>query len=344
MLTKIYQKQATKTLKPLKEKESAVLDFYFGLHSDPQTLQAIGNRYKITRERVRQIKNIALNKLRSNQTALPQEVKKIAQFINQNGGIVSEKYFINKFIPANPKPAEEINSLKFLIHLVPNLNKYKDTKELDVIWAKADKNYSAINKTSQIIQKILKQTKDVLRIDELYAQFQKNTFYKKNALTKKEVTSVARASRKIKSLPGNRFGLSSWAHINPRNTRDKIHYILKELSKPLHFRKITEIIHLKDFEGRKPSTATVHNELIADGRYVLIGKGIYALTEWGYKPGTVAEVLKDILKKFKNGIEQEKLIQEVLKARQISRNTVVMNLQTQPEFVKNEVGLWQLKK
>jgi hypothetical protein len=342
-MTNLYQKKAKKTLINLKEKESVVLDSYFGLDAETQTLQAIGNKFHITRERVRQIKNIAISKLKANQKQLPEEVRKIAQFISQNGGIASQKYLISKFIPADSKSDQEINSLKFLTHLVPGVVKFKDDHDLDVIWCKEGNTVNAISKASITIKKILAKSKDVLTQDELYAKFQKDPFYKKNPYAKKQVVSMARATKKIKNLPGIRFGLSSWPHINPRNTRDKIFYILKELGKPLHFRKITEVIHIKDFEGRKPSEATVHNELIADLRFVLIGKGIYALTEWGYKPGTVAEVLKDILKQFKKGIEQEKLIQEVLKVRQISRNTVVMNLQTQPQFTKDEVGCWYLK-
>jgi RNA polymerase primary sigma factor len=49
----------------LRPKEASVLKMYFGIHPEvPQSLEEIGNRLNITRERVRQIKEKALSKLK----------------------------------------------------------------------------------------------------------------------------------------------------------------------------------------------------------------------------------------------------------------------------------------
>lgn len=338
-----FSTQAKGATKDLKEKESKVLYFYFGLSGQTHTLQAIGDKFSITRERVRQIKNNALVKIKAS-PKMPAVSQKIDAFIKANGGICSEKYILARFIDKEKATDAEINSLKFLIHLIPKISRYKETFELDSCWIKSDYSPQDLAKISDALIKILKKAKDIQAPEQIYKAYQKLPLYQKYPANSRQITSVARATKKIKKLASGKFGLSVWPHINPRNTRDKIHFILCELKKPLHFRKITELIHSHDFEGRKPSAATVHNELIADTRYVLIGKGIYALTEWGFRPGTVADVLREILATIKEGLDQDKLIEEVLKARQISKNTVIMNLQTQAEFIRDKNGVWKLKK
>ena len=52
-------------LSDLNEREAEVLRLYFGLLNEPPlTLDQIGVRFALTRERVRQIKELALSKLR----------------------------------------------------------------------------------------------------------------------------------------------------------------------------------------------------------------------------------------------------------------------------------------
>jgi len=57
-----------KTLDILDERERSIIECYFGLNTDcePMTLEAIGDRYDLTKERIRQIKEKAIRKLRHN--------------------------------------------------------------------------------------------------------------------------------------------------------------------------------------------------------------------------------------------------------------------------------------
>jgi len=128
------------------------------------------------------------------------------------------------------------------------------------------------------------------------------------------------------------IGLKRWPSVNPRNVRDKIYYVLKNAGKPLHFVEITAAIAESRFDQKKVVRATVHNELIADRRFVLIGRGIYALREWGYSDGTVYEVIKNILSNAKSPMPVSEIIELVSKSRKVKRNTIVINLQTKKEF------------
>lgn len=57
-----------KTLEVLDDRERSIVECYYGLNTEcePMTLEAIGDRYDLTKERIRQIKEKAIRKLRHN--------------------------------------------------------------------------------------------------------------------------------------------------------------------------------------------------------------------------------------------------------------------------------------
>jgi len=93
--------------------------------------------------------------------------------------------------------------------------------------------------------------------------------------------------------------------------------------------------------GRKAHPATCHNELIKDARFVLVGRGLYALAEWGYSRGVVADVIKSILKKD-GPLTKEEIISKVKKERYVKDNTILVNLQNGHYFKKTKDGLYAL--
>ena len=61
------KQEIDRSLKTLTERQKEVICFFFGIGVDhPMSLEDIGERYNLTRERVRQIKDKAITKLRSN--------------------------------------------------------------------------------------------------------------------------------------------------------------------------------------------------------------------------------------------------------------------------------------
>ena len=125
--------------------------------------------------------------------------------------------------------------------------------------------------------------------------------------------------------------------------KDKAHLVLKKEKSPKHFAEIAKLINVAGFQGKKANIQTVHNELIKDARFVLIGRGIYALSEWGYKPGTVKEVLVDILKKSSKPLSKSAILSRVMDARLVKENTVLLNLNNSKTFIKNKDGTYSLK-
>jgi RNA polymerase primary sigma factor len=60
------KRELEKLLSKLDEKEREIIKMYFGIDGEPMTLEAIGDEFDLTKERIRQIKSKAINKIRSN--------------------------------------------------------------------------------------------------------------------------------------------------------------------------------------------------------------------------------------------------------------------------------------
>lgn len=64
------KQEVNEILKTLKDREARILQLYYGLNGEnPHTLEEVGVIFKLTRERVRQIKEKALTKLQSKKTS-----------------------------------------------------------------------------------------------------------------------------------------------------------------------------------------------------------------------------------------------------------------------------------
>ena len=109
--------------------------------------------------------------------------------------------------------------------------------------------------------------------------------------------------------------------VNPKNIRDKIYVILADAGKPLHFSDIADAIKESAFKRNNVTTQAIHNELIKDKRFVLIGRGIYALDSWGFSKGTVADIIADVLKAAEKPLHRDDIVNEVLKKRQVKETT-----------------------
>jgi len=147
----------------------------------------------------------------------------------------------------------------------------------------------------------------------------------------KNVEALASISKQLAHLHG-RWGLIKWPMVNPKNIRDKIYVILHDVKKPMHFSEIATAIKKSDFKRKDVTTQAIHNELIKDKRFVLIGRGIYALKEWGYKKGTVADVIAEVLHKEGGPLHRDEIVRRVLKSRQVKETTILLNLQGKSQF------------
>jgi len=100
------------------------------------------------------------------------------------------------------------------------------------------------------------------------------------------------------------------------------------------------MINQLKFDERPAYPPTVHNELILNSEYILVGRGIYALREWGYKPGVVADVISDILKSNDHPLTRDEIVRQVLKERVVKKNTIFLALTDKHKFQKKSDGTY----
>lgn len=312
-------------LERLPVRSRSIVEARFGIGTDmPKTLEEIGKSYQITRERVRQVIGSALGYL-SQEKAHPsigQVVDSIERAIAEKHGIIRAEELLEKL---SLKSNRERGALLAFLEALSIVKEEKATKEYEKLYRLKDFSMSRLKKIKESTKDILTEVQDALEGKDLYARFKKLH----PEVSEQELLDLLSVSREIKQNVFGKWGLSGWSDIKPRGTREKAYLVLKTAGKPLHFREIAELIDTYGLQKKKHShPQTVHNELIKDKRFVLVGRGIYALSDWGYKRGTVKEVITEILKSAGSPLTREEVLDRVLEIRQVKKSTVIINLNT----------------
>ncbi|MDP3685901.1 MAG: winged helix-turn-helix domain-containing protein [bacterium] len=149
------------------------------------------------------------------------------------------------------------------------------------------------------------------------------------------------SKRIVRNLFGN-FGLRTSREAVPRSVGDKAYLVLKAHGQPLHFRAVVDEINRAGFDQKRALAETVHNDLIRDSRFVLVGRGMYALREWGFSPGRVSEVIVRLLRQAGRPLQKSEIVAEVLKQRFVKRNTVLLCLLDRSLFTAGPDGVYAL--
>jgi len=318
-------------LKLLRPKEALTIEARFGLKDKPTTLAKIGRDMNLSRERVRQIEKEALKKLSINIVKNHKNiVDDILVLFDKYGGVLTKKETAKKILLAKSNQSETENrALDLFIYLLPQIDLIERYESIHDSWVLHNISKDDIVQILKAWVALLKKNKKPQKVDLLLKKQPYGDKYKVSFMF-----SLPSVSREIIETYSGELALSEWPEYNPKTVRDKIYYVLKKNQSPMHFSEITRGIKMEEFDQKKVISATVHNELISDPRFVLVGRGIYALVEWGYQKGTVKEVIKKILKDAGGAMDLLDIYREVSKQRLIRKNTVLINLQTQKEFKK----------
>ncbi|OGN34481.1 MAG: hypothetical protein A3F98_03085 [Candidatus Yanofskybacteria bacterium RIFCSPLOWO2_12_FULL_41_8] len=338
----VITKTVASLVKNLSVRNRDVISRRFGLKSGKkETLESIGKGYGITRERVRQIEEFSMNQLSKAIPSVPEVAKYVSlakDILSGSGGIMRESDLFKAF-SGNDNPNVINSSLVFVLTLAGEPVRFGESDTHHSFWAATRGHQESFKKN----------------ISALIGAFQKN----EKPVAEAGIASVADKSvigslkdikvflSVSKELGRNVFGevgLVNWAEVKPKGVRDKAYLVLKKENKPKHFSEIAKLINTTAFSARKANTQTVHNELIKDSRFVLVGRGMYGLSEWGYRPGTVKDVLVDILKGSAKPVPKAELVAKVLGSRMVKENTILLNLQDSKVFSKREDGSYMLRK
>ncbi len=311
-----------------REREREIIARRFGLFDRRETLEQIGELLGITRERVRQLEKAVLVRLKTaaeQGSSLPhvKEVEvRLVSILQTNGKAARVSDLVTRLGLENTKLEQA--RVAFLAQLCPGVAVIEEDDNHYLAVGIASEHDQAAMKAhvSNLVGAIKEQGKPV-KIDKVTAPA-------KIADTK-QAAALASISKQLATL-NELWGLVSWPTVNPKNIRDKIYVILKENGKHMHFNEIAAAIKTSDFKRRDVTTQAIHNELIKDKRFVLIGRGIYALKEWGYKKGTVADIITEVLRKEDGALHRDEIVKRVLENRYVKETTILLNLQGKPQF------------
>ncbi|HLP43692.1 MAG TPA: sigma factor-like helix-turn-helix DNA-binding protein [Candidatus Nanoarchaeia archaeon] len=323
----------------LSDRGRDVVSSRYGLGNETRkmTLESIGKKYNITRERVRQIENHSIANIRKSKE-YEKEIKVFAELkdhLKKLGGVMSEHDLLNQFTPDKSTQ----NHIHFLLVVGEEFKKHKEDDEFKAHWHIDHKLAERIHDTLRKIYSDLDDDDIVPEsaIIDSFLQYIKDVSeeYKNEEVIKRWLWM----SKSLDKNPLGEWGKSKSSNINARGVRDYAFLVIRKHGSPIHFREVARLI--TEVFNKKAHVATTHNELIKDPRFVLVGRGLYALAEWGYMSGVVKDVIKKILEK-EGPLTKEKIIEKVLKERYVKPNTILVNLQNSKFFKKDKQGRYSI--
>lgn len=312
------------------EREKEIISRRFGLNGNKETLEQIGEMLSITRERVRQLEKAILIRLQisAEENEIPELAaaeKILIRNLTEMGRVAKLNDLADK-VYGRTTTASERTGIYFIATFSKNLTVIEDNDKYNAAIGIAEYGDSlAIRGRVDEIVRIIKENKQPMTIEELDSKL--------NYEHPDHIKATLSISKLLATLNGV-YGLVKWPAVNPKNIRDKIFVILEGRKEPMHFSDIANEIAGSNFKRKNVTVQAIHNELIKDDRFVLIGRGIYALSSWGYKKGTISDIIKSILEKSEKPLTREEIVKQVLKTRKVKETTILLNLQNKKLFKK----------
>ena len=319
------------------ERAREVLTYRFGLGSsaERETLEAIGERWGITRERVRQIEAAGLETIRGSKAfkAAQPAFNELCDHMHTLGAVVEEDELLSSI--ATDEKAR--NRFRFLLVVGSSFFRERETDHFYARWHVDAKTAEQVHQALTRLYAGLSDS-DVLAEGEMMDKFleelrEVNDAYKNEEVLKRWLS----LSKTISSNPLSEWGRAEAPAIRTKGIRDYAYLVIKRAGEPMHFSDVAKAIG-KLF-AKEAHVATTHNELIKDARFVLVGRGLYALSEWGFQPGVVRDVIRRVLSK-KGPLTREQVIEEVKKVRYVKDNTILVNLNDPKNFKRNKNGTY----
>jgi len=361
-----YPKICADLISDLKEREKEVISRRFALNGlKMETLESIGQDFGVSRERVRQIQKVAIEKIKPKLSQYQKVLQYFREYFKKFGNLRKEEIALAELGGKNwegeedkpssspsPRPGRlgrssavdeanasssrfataRVNEVYFLLSLQKPFQRLGENNDFYSFWLIDKDSLKPAKETINFLFQKLQKLGKPLTKKELSSFLP----LEETVWDKRFISSILEISKKIQKNPEGLYGLKDWPEINPRGIKDKAYLVFKKIGKPLHFTDIAKLI-----EGSH--LPTVHNELIKDSRFVLVGRGIYALSEWGYTPGQVKEVIWKILKESEKPLKKEEILEKVLSQRLVKENTILLNLSNKKYFSRDSQGRYRPK-
>lgn len=316
-----------------------ILIYRYGLGAGTRrmTLEVIGKEYGITRERVRQVENYTLDMVRKSAAYRLEKAAfaELENLLRTLGGIAVE----DDFLACVSKDKNQYNHTNFLLVIGEAFTRRKEDAEFEPRWLVneelSDKVETALRKLCATFT-----AQDLLSESEVLKRFLPHLGgVAEGCKTAEQMKRWLKLSKAIGVNELGDWGPSHSANIKARGLRDYAFLLMRKHGSPMHFRDVAKQIAVTF--RREANVTTTHNGLIEDPRFVLVGRGLYALAEWGYAPGIVRDVIRRLIEK--NGpMTKGEVMRKVKKERYVREHTIAINLQNRKYFQKDKDGKYSV--
>ncbi len=326
-------------LERLPERNRRIVAERFGAgNGRPRTLVTIGNREGVSRERIRQIVESGLQLLRTEAPAKGSATAQVREMLLSQfatfGGVATEDLLLSTI---GSTKAEDRSAIRFLLSAFTDFAEARETQRTWAHWIvpafttpRSGSDSADMPAQHPSLETVLEAGERILERDSALipeARYQDELRRVLGvAVSDTILGAYLGVSKRIVRNPFGEFGLRAWRTAVPRSVGDKAYLVLKSHGKPLHFRAVADEINRLGFDQKRALAETVHNDLIRDSRFVLVGRGLYALREWGFTPGRVSDVILRLLREAHRPLPKSEIVAEVLKQRFVKRNTVLLSL------------------
>lgn len=333
----------------LSERSARVIELRYGLDgAEPRTLQEIADMLSLTRERVRQITQRDINKIRNAfrssplLLALPDLAK---QFIDSNK-IISEADLVAQIESqiASDNTAQFGNLMRFIISEV--INDPIGTLFSGNIWI-SSKLPSGIAE-DVIIQttNFLKQKMAPMRIPEIERHLLNSIKLPDGFdLTTDFIVTCLDSEPQLECVEEYYWGLTRWDN----KTYDDIVMVLRELGRPAHFTEVARLVNER-LSGKEQLTAhSAHAQL---GRYtnlfIRTDSGTFGLREWNpdapVQPPKYIDLIEQVLEENGSPMSVDDVYRQVDILRSAKYSSIMLYLSTNDRFRSYGRGMYGLAK
>lgn len=338
-----------KLFRELSDKEADIIRRRFGLGEETrkETLETIGAEYNVTRERIRQIENQSISKIRESQ-AFSDYIRPVEHLVisllEHHGGMMTKEMMFEQLLDVQKDDSRAQQATAFVISQLLKTKVASVSKNAHFVpsWRLKFISPEAVQAGINALHSMVDDIGEPLSFEELSTRFKQTEYYQSNEskMSDEVIEAYVEVSAKLSRNPFDEYGLAKWGSIVPKRMNDRVMLILRKEGEPMHFEEISQRI-TKVFDKRA-YPPTVHNELILNDEYVLVGRGIYALREWGYKEGVVADVIKEVLNAAEGPLTRSEIVERVLEQRIVKANTIHLALTDKELFTKTKDGKYKL--
>src|SRR3989338_3785734 len=224
----------------LPERSRKVLTDRFGLSSkgESRTLDAIGQEYGITRERIRQIENHSLATVRDSESYTAQMTawEDLKRAIHTLGGVVAEETILVEV----PKSEVDRNHIIFLLTVGHHFNDRREDANFKTRWHVDEQLAEAVEHALVNLYESI-ESHQLTPEEEFIELFNKHL--REAGIKNRPPEVLVRwlsISKRIGKNPLGDWGRTESPHVRIKNTRDFAYLTLKRHGSPMHFTEVAK--------------------------------------------------------------------------------------------------------